>query len=76
MGALIDIIQFSFSSIVWGILIAVVCMALFVFIIKGWWRNALFTVWSYLIGIVLFLLLTFQYVDHGNERQKQSKEGA
>ena len=60
MGALIDIIQFSFSSIVWGILIAVVCMALFVFIIKGWWRNALFTVWSYLIGIVLFLLLTFQ----------------
>ncbi len=60
MGALVDIIQFSFSSIIWGILIAVACMALFVFIIKGWWKNALFTIWSYLIGIVLFLLLAFQ----------------
>ena len=60
MGALVDIIQFSFSSIIWGILIAIACMALFVFIIKGWWKNALFTIWSYLIGIVLFLLLAFQ----------------
>lgn len=60
MGYLIDIIQFSFSSLIWGILIAVVCMALFVFIIKGWWKNAMFTIWSYIIGAVLFILLSFQ----------------
>lgn len=60
MGYLWNIIQFSFSSLLWGILIALLCMALFVFIIKGWWKNALFTIWSYLIGFVLFLLLIFQ----------------
>ena len=60
MGYLWNIIQFSFSSLLWGILIAFACMALFVFIIKGWWKNALFTLWSYLIGAILFLLLIFQ----------------
>lgn len=60
MEYLWNIIQFSFSSLLWGILIALLCMALFVFIIKGWWKNALFTIWSYLIGFVLFLLLIFQ----------------
>ncbi|MBR4845095.1 MAG: hypothetical protein IKU98_01600 [Bacteroidaceae bacterium] len=60
MGYLWNIIQFSFSSLLWGILIALLCMALFVFIIKGWWKNALFTIWSYLIGAILFLLLIFQ----------------
>lgn len=60
MGYLINIIQFSFSSLIWGILIAIACMALFVFIIKGWWKNAMFTIWSYLIGAVLFILLSFQ----------------
>lgn len=60
MGYLINIIEFSFSSLIWGILIAIACMALFVFIIKGWWKNAMFTIWSYLIGAVLFMLLAFQ----------------
>ena len=60
MGYLWNIIQFSFSSLLWGILISLLCMALFVFIIKGWWKNALFTLWSYLIGAILFLLLMFQ----------------
>ena len=60
MGYLWNIIQFSFSSLLWGILIALFCMALFVFIIKGWWKNALFTIWSYLIGAILFLLLIFR----------------
>lgn len=55
-----NIIQYSFSSLIWGILIAVLCMALFVFIIKGWWKDALFSVWSYLIGALLFVLLAFQ----------------
>lgn len=60
MGYLWNIIQFSFSSLLWGLLIALLCMTLFVFIIRGWWKNALFTIWSYLIGAVLFLFLIFQ----------------
>lgn len=55
-----DIITNSISSLFWGILIALACMALFVFIIKGWLKDAMFSVWSYLIGIVLFVLLAFQ----------------
>lgn len=55
-----NIIQYSISSLVWGVLIAVLCMALFVFIIKGWWKDALFSIWSYMIGVVLFVLLAFQ----------------
>ena len=60
MGYLWNIIQFSFGSLLWGVLIAFACMALFVFIIKGWWKNALFTIWSYLIGAILFPILVFQ----------------
>lgn len=60
MGYLINIIQFSIGSLIWGVLIALACMALFVFIIKGWWKNALFSVWSYLIGVILFFILSFQ----------------
>lgn len=58
--ALWNIIQYSVGSLFWGILIALLCMALFVFIIKGWWKDALFSVWSYLIGALLFVLLAFQ----------------
>ena len=58
--ALWNIIQYSIGSLVWGVLIAVLCMALFVFIIKGWWKDAMFSIWSYIIGFVLFVLLAFQ----------------
>lgn len=50
----------SLGSLVWGIVISLLCMALFVFIITSWWKDALFTVWSYVIGVVLFLLLAVQ----------------
>lgn len=55
-----NIIQYSIGSLVWGVLIAVLCMALFVFIIKGWWKDAMFSIWSYIIGFILFVLLAFQ----------------
>lgn len=55
-----DIISMSVGSLMWGGVISLSCMALFVFIITGWWKNALFTVWSYLIGAVLFVLLAVQ----------------
>lgn len=55
-----DIISMSAGSLIWGLLISLSCMALFVFIITSWWKDALFTVWSYLIGALLFLLLAVQ----------------
>ena len=38
--ALFDILRYSFSSAIWGILIAIICMVLFVFLIKGWYKDA------------------------------------
>ena len=62
MWALFDILRYSFASAFWGILIAVACMALFVFLIKGWYKDATFSPVSYIIGAVLFFFLSFQCV--------------
>lgn len=62
MWALYDILRYSFSSVIWGILIAIACMALFVFLIKGWYKDATFSPISYIIGTVLFLFLSFQCI--------------
>lgn len=59
---LFEILRYSFSSVIWGVLIAIFCMALFVFLIKGWYRDATFSPVSYLVGAVLFLFLSFQCV--------------
>ena len=47
---------------IWGILIAILCMGLFVFLIKGWYKDATFTPVSYVVGGILLLLLSFQCV--------------
>lgn len=60
MWGLFDILRFSFSSVIWGVLIASAMMALFVFIVRGWWKNALFTPATYVCGAILLLLLMFQ----------------
>lgn len=60
--ALFDILKYSISSLVWGILIALSCMALFVFLIKGWYKDATFSPVSYIIGLILFMLLSFQCI--------------
>ena len=62
MWALYDILRYSFSSVIWGILIAVACMALFVFLIKGWYKDATFSPISYVVGAILFMFLSFQCV--------------
>lgn len=59
---LFDILRYSFSSIIWGILIAIICMSLFIFLIKGWYKNATFSPVSYVVGVLLFVLLSFQCV--------------
>ena len=60
--ALYDILRYSFSSVIWGILIAIVCMALFVLLIKGWYKDATFSPVSYAVGTFLFLFLSFQCI--------------
>lgn len=60
--ALFDILRYSFSSAIWGILIAILCMALFVFLIKGWYKDATFSPISYIIGAILFVFLSIQCV--------------
>jgi hypothetical protein len=62
MWALVDILRYSISSVIWGILIAVACMALFVFLIKGWYKDVTFSPVSYVIGVILFLFLSFQCI--------------
>ena len=62
MWALFDILRYSFASAFWGVLIAVACMALFVFLIKGWYKDATFSPVSYIIGAVLFFFLSFQCI--------------
>ena len=62
MWALFDILRYSASSIVWGILIAILSIALFVFLIKGWYKDATFSPISYLVGTVLFPFLSFQCI--------------
>ncbi|MDO4187057.1 MAG: hypothetical protein Q4D30_11340 [Bacteroidales bacterium] len=62
MIVLLDILRYSFGSIIWGILIALSCMALFVFLIKGWYKDATFSPISYVVGVILFLLLSFQCI--------------
>lgn len=57
-----SLIQFSAGSIVWGVLIAALCMALFVFLIRGWWKDAEFSPVTYVVGAVLFVLLAFQCI--------------
>lgn len=60
MWGLFELLKLSFSSIIWGILITVICLILFFFFIRGWYKNAIFTPISYVIGFFLFLLLAFQ----------------
>lgn len=60
MWGLFELLKFSFSSIIWGILITLICLVLFFTLIRGWYKNAVFTPGSYIVGIMLFFLLAFQ----------------
>lgn len=60
MWGLFELLKFSFSSIVWGILITLMCLTIYFISIRGWYKNATFTPVSYIIGVMLFFLLAFQ----------------
>lgn len=59
---LFDILRYSISSLLWGVLTAIASMALFVFLIKGWYKDATFSFISYVVGAILFLFLSFQCI--------------
>lgn len=60
MKAFFDIISFSAGSLFWGILVGVVCIILFFLLIKGWYKHAEASPATYLVGCILFILLSFQ----------------
>ncbi len=62
MSALLDILQYSYSSLIWGIIIAAISITLFIFLIKGWYKDATFSPVSYVVGFILFIFLSFQCI--------------
>ncbi len=59
MARLIDILHYSTGSLAWGFLIGVLCLVLFFLLIKGWYKDATFTLITYVVGAVLGLILIF-----------------
>lgn len=60
MGVFFDIICSFAWNILWGVLIAAVCIALFLVALKGWFKNAKLSPWTYVVGTVLFVFLVIQ----------------
>lgn len=52
----------SIGSLIWGVLLTVVGIALMFLIIKSWRKDAYFTPVSYIVGIVLFFFLSFHAI--------------
>lgn len=50
------------GSIFCGILLTVVCMLLMFLLVKSWWKDAMLTPATYVVGVILFLFLSFQSV--------------
>ena len=50
------------GSLIWGILMAVLCFALFFFIIKNWYKNTPMSCVSYIVCALLFVVLAFHCV--------------
>lgn len=62
MGALFHIISYSVGNLFLGILLTTIGVALMFFIIRSWFSTRVFTLVSYIVGILLFLLLSFQAI--------------
>lgn len=62
MGALYTIVSYSLGNLFLGILLTLVGVGLMFFLIRSWFSNSSFTPFSYIVGFVLFLFLSFQAV--------------
>ncbi len=62
MHFLLEILKYSIGSLFWGILIGILCLALYFFFVKGWYKNAAFSPATYIVGVILGVLLIVQCV--------------
>lgn len=62
MGALFTIIEYSISNLFIGVFLTLIGLFLMYFIIGSWFKNKSFTVLSFIVGGILFFLLSFQSV--------------
>ena len=56
---LIGMMGLFVGSLFWGVLIAILCMILFVVFAKGWYKNISFVPSVYIVGVLLFIFLLF-----------------
>lgn len=57
---MVEFIKYASASLLWGILIGLLCLAIFFIIVKGWWKDAHFTFKSYMTGAALGIILIYQ----------------
>lgn len=62
MHFLLEILKYSIGSLFWGILIGILCLALYLFLVKGWYKSAAFSPATYIVGAILGVLLIIQCV--------------
>lgn len=62
MDGFINVLYHSLGSMLIGVFLTVVGVALMYILIRLWWRNSTFTLASIVVGIVLFFFLAFQSV--------------
>ena len=60
LSTFLNIICYSIGSLLWGVVIGAICMALFFLLIKGWWKDAVMSLSTYIVGGILGILLMFQ----------------
>lgn len=54
-----DILTYAIGSFFWGLLIALACIGLFLFLVKGWYKDAYMKPVTFVIAIVLGLTLIY-----------------
>ena len=59
LSTFLNIICYSIGSLLWGVVIGAICMALFFLLIKGWWKDAVMSLSTYIVGGILGVLLMF-----------------
>lgn len=62
MATFYDILSSNLSNLLIGILITLICIALIFFFISSWHKNRAFTSLSYIIGVLLFLTLSYHTI--------------
>lgn len=62
MGTLHYIFSYAISSMVIGVVITICGIVAFFLLIKGWYKDRTFNLYSVIVGVILFVLLCFQNI--------------